>query len=65
MNTIIFAGAHIGNNVIIGANSTVTGDIPDNCVAVWNPCRKIYSLEEYHEKRKAVHLDEAVYIAKQ
>ena len=65
MNAIILAGAHIGSNVIIGANSTVTGTIPDNCVAVGSPCRKIYSLEEYHEKRKAAQLGEAVEIAKQ
>ena len=65
MNAIILAGAHIGSNVIIGANSTVTGNIPDNCVAVGNPCRKIYSLEEYHEKRKAAQLGEAIEIAKQ
>lgn len=64
MNAIILAGAHIGNNVIIGANSTVTGTIPDNCVAVGSPCRKIYSLEEYHEKRKAAQLGEAVEIAR-
>ena len=65
MNAIILAGSHIGNNVIIGANSTVTGSIPDNCVAVGSPCRKIYSLDEYHEKKKKVQLDEAVEIARQ
>lgn len=64
MNAIILAGAHIGNNVIIGANSTVIGTIPDNCVAVGSPCRKIYSLEKYHEKRKAAQLGEAVEIAR-
>lgn len=64
MNAIILAGAHIGSNVIIGANSTVTGNIPDNCVAVGSPCRKIYSIEEYYEKRKAAQLGEAVEIAK-
>lgn len=64
MNAIILAGAHIGNNVVIGANSTVIGNIPDNCVAVGSPCRKKYSLEEYHEKRKAAQLGEAVEIAR-
>lgn len=33
-NTVILAGVKIGNNVIIGANSVVTKDIPDYCVAV-------------------------------
>ena len=59
MNATIIAGAKIGNNVIIGANSLVSKDIPDNCVAVGNPCRKIYSLEEYHKRRVSVQLEEA------
>lgn len=58
-NAMILAGAKIGNNVIIGADSVVTREIPDNCVAVGNPCRKVYSIEEYHEKRKAAQLAEA------
>ena len=56
---------YIGMNAIIGANSVVTGNIPGNCVAVGSPCRKIYTLEEYHEKRKKAQLDEAVCIARQ
>ena len=62
---VVLAGVHIGNNVIIGANSVVTKDIPDNCVAVGNPCRRIYSIEEYHDKRQAAQLGEAVEIARQ
>ncbi|MFA5125929.1 MAG: serine acetyltransferase [archaeon] len=31
----------IGNNVIIGANSVVLENIPDNCTAVGNPARII------------------------
>ena len=62
MNTLILAGAHIGKNVVIGANSVVSGTIPDNCVAVGSPCRPIYSLEAYHEKRRKAQLDEAVSI---
>jgi len=30
---------NIGNNVIIGAGSVVTKDIPDNCVAYGNPAK--------------------------
>ncbi|MCQ6962017.1 sugar O-acetyltransferase [Methanolobus chelungpuianus] len=37
--TIICPGVRIGNNVTIGAGSVVTKDIPDNSVAVGNPCR--------------------------
>ena len=34
-------GASVGKNSIIGANSVVTKDIPDYCVAVGNPARVI------------------------
>lgn len=30
---------YFGNNVVIGAGSVVTKDIPDNSVAYGNPCR--------------------------
>lgn len=59
MKSTILKGVHIGNNVIIGANSLVNKDLPDNCVATGNPCRVIMSLEEYHEKRKAAQIAEA------
>lgn len=42
--SIILPGVTIGNNVVIGAGSVVTKDIPDNCVAVGNPCRVIKKL---------------------
>lgn len=29
----------IGSNVVIGGRSAVTKDIPDNAVAVGNPCK--------------------------
>lgn len=32
---------HIGDNVVIGANSTVLKDMPSNCVAVGSPARII------------------------
>lgn len=35
----ILPGVTIGNNTIIGAGSVVTHDIPEDCVAVGNPCR--------------------------
>ena len=59
MHSTILKGVHIGNNVIIGANSLVNKDIPDNCVAAGNPCKVIMSLEEYHEKRKEAQVEEA------
>jgi len=38
---IVCPGVSIGNNVTIGAGSVVTKDIPNNAVAVGNPCRVI------------------------
>ena len=38
---IILPGVTIGDNVVIGAGSVVTKDIPDNVIAVGNPCRVI------------------------
>ena len=35
----IMAGVTIGDNVVIGAGSIVTKNIPDNVIAVGNPCR--------------------------
>ena len=40
-NVCIIGGVKIGNNVVIGAGSVVTKDIPDNCVVVGNPARII------------------------
>lgn len=36
---IVLPGVTIGDNVVIGAGSVVTKDLPDNVVAVGNPCR--------------------------
>ena len=36
---ILLPGITIGKNAVIGAGSVVTKDIPDNVVAVGNPCR--------------------------
>ena len=34
-------GVTIGDNVVIGAGSVVTKDIPSNSVALGNPCRVV------------------------
>ena len=39
-------GVNIGNNAVIGAGSVVTKDIPDNVVAVGNPCKVIREIKE-------------------
>jgi acetyltransferase-like isoleucine patch superfamily enzyme len=40
----ILSNVSIGRNAIIGAGSVVTRDIPDNVVAVGNPCRVLRPL---------------------
>lgn len=40
-NVTIMPGSHIGDGAIIGANSTVAGNIPPYSVAVGNPCRVV------------------------
>ena len=52
VHTVILPGVKIGNNVIIGAGSVVTKDIPDNSVAAGTPARVIKSSQEYLEKAK-------------
>lgn len=46
-NVTVVPGVTIGNNVIIGAGSVVTKDIPDNVVAVGVPCRVIREIGEH------------------
>ena len=42
--TIVLKGVRIGNNSVIGANSVVTRNIPENVIAGGNPCRVIKDL---------------------
>jgi acetyltransferase-like isoleucine patch superfamily enzyme len=39
--TVVLPGARIGRHVAVGANSVVTGEIPDHCVVVGVPARVI------------------------
>lgn len=49
-STSIMPGVQIGNNVVIGGGSVVTKDIPDNVIAVGNPCRVIRKITEEDRK---------------
>lgn len=49
-NVVINPGVRIGDNVVIGAGSVVTKDIPDNFIAVGNPCRPIREITEDDRK---------------
>ena len=56
-NAVINPGVSIGNNVVIGSGSVVTKDIPDNAIAVGNPCKvqRFISEEDkkyYYKNRK-------------
>lgn len=56
-NTVICPGVHIGNNVVIGAGSVVTKDIPDWSIAAGNPCKVLRKITEddrkfYYKDRK-------------
>lgn len=48
-NTTVLPEVSIGNNVVIGANSLVNKNIPDNSIAVGNPCKVIKAKESYTE----------------
>lgn len=61
----ILGGSVIGDNVIIGANSVVSGYIESNSVYAGNPAKKLMTLEEYYNKRKNKQLQEAVQFVKE
>ena len=48
----VMPGVTIGSNVVIGGGSIVVKDIPDNSVAVGNPCRVIREITE-EDKHKS------------
>lgn len=52
----IIGGVKIGKNSIIGAGSVVTKDIPDNVLAVGNPCRVVRKITP-EDKYKYIHKD--------
>lgn len=56
-SSTILPGVTIGNNVVIGAGSVVSKDIPDNVIAVGNPCKIIRTITQedrayYYKNRK-------------
>lgn len=46
----VMPGVTIGSNVVIGGGSVVVKDIPDNCVAVGNPCKVLRPITENDKK---------------
>lgn len=55
---VIVPGVTIGDNVVVGAGSIVTKDLPDNVVAVGNPCEVLRPVNErdrvYYFKDKKI-----------
>jgi len=47
----VLPGVTIGNNVVIGAGSIVVKDIPDDSVAVGNPCKVIRKITDEDKKK--------------
>lgn len=55
---VVLPGITIGDNVVVGAGSIVTKDLPSNVVAVGNPCRVLRPVNErdreYYFKDRAI-----------
>lgn len=47
---VIVPGVTIGDNVVVGAGSIVTKDLPDNVIAVGNPCKVLREVNEHDKK---------------
>ena len=48
--TIILPGVTIGSDVVVGAGSIVTRDIPDGSVAAGSPCRVLGTISDYERR---------------
>lgn len=59
-NSTILSGVRIGPNVVVGAGSVVTKDVPSGVVVAGNPARVIGTFEDFLNKRrdKVYYLDE-------
>lgn len=49
-NATVLSGVTIGKNSVIGAGSVVTKDIPENVVAVGNPCKVLRPITDADKK---------------
>ena len=64
INATIQMNTDIGDNVIIGAGSIMSGKVESNSVYAGNPACKIMSLAGYMEKRKKRELEDAKEISR-
>lgn len=49
---VVLPGVKIGKNAIVGANSVVTHNIPENTIAVGSPAKVIKRLDGESKQRK-------------
>lgn len=56
-NTVVIGGVKIGDNVVIGAGSVVTKDIPSGYLAFGNPARPVRPITDKDSKKHLI-LDE-------
>ena len=59
-NAIILGGVTVGSNCVVGAQSVVTKDIPDNEIWAGNPAKKICSISDFYDKKSGLFLKCAV-----
>ena len=61
---IVLPGVTIGDGSVIGAGSVVTKDVPENVIAVGNPCRVLREISdkdrEYYFKDKKINYNDIV-----
>lgn len=61
-NVVVLPGVTIGDNVVVGAGSVVTKDLPDNVVAVGNPCKVLRPVSDkdrdYYFKNRRIDWNE-------
>lgn len=62
-NVIVLGCVHIGNDVVIGAGSVVTKDIPDGYLAFGNPCRPYRKITAADSKAHLILEEDREYFA--
>lgn len=63
--SLILKGADIGDDVIIGAGSVVSGRLEGNAVYAGVPARRLMGLDGFIEKRKRAQVSEAVALVRE
>ena len=64
IRSILLRGVTIGDNVIVGAGSVVTKDLPSNTICAGNPAKVIGTMDEYSNKLEQNLLENSLYEAK-